>query len=283
MSCLLKLQQLYASLPASEQKLADYLQQFPAQARQMSSKALAEAAQVSQSSVVKFAQKLGYRGFTELRLALSDDVIRRETQADSVTLHNQIRSDDPLPRVADKLIAEHIRTLQSTLQLNDDPALTQAVQLLLQARRIQICGIGSSGLVAKDLSYKLLKIGINVLCETDAHVQLTIAQTLSADDVLLAISFSGERREVNLAAQEARQQGAQVLALTGFQPNSLQQLATHCLYTVADEQTVRSAAMFSRTAQLALTDLLFMGMVQQDAGNARHRILHSEALVKKLV
>ncbi|MGL4856844.1 MAG: MurR/RpiR family transcriptional regulator, partial [Plesiomonas sp.] len=40
--------------------------------------------------------------------------------------------------------------------------------------------------------------------------------------------------------------------------------------------------MFSRTAQLALTDLLFMGMVQQDAGNARHRILHSEALVKKL-
>ncbi|MGL5673686.1 MAG: SIS domain-containing protein, partial [Plesiomonas shigelloides] len=88
---------------------------------------------------------------------------------------------------------------------------------------------------------------------------------------------------VNLAAQEARQQGAQVLALTGFQPNSLQQLATHCLYTVADEQTVRSAAMFSRTAQLALTDLLFMGMVQQDAGNARHRILHSEALVKKLV
>ncbi|MGL5991349.1 MAG: MurR/RpiR family transcriptional regulator [Plesiomonas sp.] len=283
MSCLLKLQQLLNTLSHSERKLALFLQSHPDKARDMSSQALAKAANVSQSSVVKFAQKLGYRGFTELRLALGEAVVLQQQQSHGVTLHHQIRSDDTLPIVGEKLIAESIRTLQATLQLNPELALDHAVNMLAGAKRILLCGIGSSALVAKDFSYKLLKIGMTALTETDPHVQLTIAQTLSPDDLLLAISFSGSRREVNGVVKEALKQGTPVLALTGYQPNALHPLATHCLYTVADEVAVRSSAMFSRTAQLAMTDLLFMGLVQRDVGNARHRILYSEELVKKLV
>ena len=53
--------------------------------------------------------------------------------------------------------------------------------------------------------------------------------------MLLAISYTGERREINLAAQEAVQVGADVVAFTGFTPNTLQQSASYCLYTVAEE------------------------------------------------
>lgn len=65
--------------------------------------------------------------------------------------------------------------------------------------------------------------------------------------------------------------------------NALQQQATHCLYTIAEEQATRSAAISSTSAQMMLTDLLFMGLVQQDLERAPERIRHSEALVKKLV
>ncbi|WP_163531051.1 SIS domain-containing protein, partial [Klebsiella oxytoca] len=86
-------------------------------------------------------------------------------------------------------------------------------------------------LVAKDFSFKLLKIGVMAVAEPDMHVQLAAVQALDKRDLLLAISFSGERREINLAAEEARQAGARVLALTSFSPNGLQQRADHCLYT----------------------------------------------------
>lgn len=72
-------------------------------------------------------------------------------------------------------------------------------------------------------------------------------------------------------------------AITGFSPNALQQQATHCLYTIAEEQATRSAAISSTSAQMMLTDLLFMGLVQRDLERAPERIRHSEALVKKLV
>lgn len=128
-----------------------------------------------------------------------------------------------------------------------------------------------------------MKIGISAVAEQDMHALLASVQALSPGDVLLAISYTGERREINLAAQEAQRIGATVLAFTGFTPNTLQQSASHCLYTVAEEQTTRSAAISSTTAQLALTDLLFMALVQRDPERASSHIRHSEALVKKLI
>ena len=71
--------------------------------------------------------------------------------------------------------------------------------------------------------------------------------------------------------------------LTGFTPNALQQRASHCLYTIAEEQATNSASISACHAQGMLTDLLFIALIQQDLELAPERIRHSEALVKKLV
>ena len=128
-----------------------------------------------------------------------------------------------------------------------------------------------------------MKIGIHAVAEQDMHALLATVQAMTPEDVLLAISYSGERREINLAADEALNAGAKILAITGFTPNALQQRASLCLYTIAEEQATRSAAISSTSAQMMLTDLLFMALVQQDLENAPERIRQSEALVKKLV
>ena len=86
--------------------------------------------------------------------------------------------------------------------------------------------------------------------------------------------------EVELAWQTGR---GKVLAITGFTPNALQQRASHCLYTIAEEQATNSASISACHAQGMLTDLLFIALIQQDLELAPERIRHSEALVKKLV
>lgn len=72
MSTLLRIRQMYPTLAQNDRKLADFLLHNAQQARHLSSQKLAQLAGVSQSSVVKFAQKMGYKGFPALKLALSE-------------------------------------------------------------------------------------------------------------------------------------------------------------------------------------------------------------------
>jgi DNA-binding MurR/RpiR family transcriptional regulator len=282
MNCLLRIRQRYPTLAQSDRRLADFLLANPDNARHLSSQQLALEAGVSQSSVVKFSQKLGFKGFPALKLAISEALASGQ-DPQSIPVHNQILGDDPLRLVGEKLIKDNLAAMHASLDINSEEKLLASVAMLRNARRVLIVGIGASGLVAKNFAWKLMKIGVNAVAEQDMHALLATAQALGPEDILLAISYSGERREINLAADETLRTGAKILAITGFTPNALQQRATLCLYTIAEEQATRSAAISSTSAQMMLTDLLFMALVQQDLENAPERIRHSEALVKKLV
>ncbi|MEG3134635.1 MurR/RpiR family transcriptional regulator [Rouxiella sp. T17] len=281
MSTMIRIRQMYPQLAENDRKLADFLLAHPEQARHLSSQKLAELAGVSQSGVVKFAQKLGYKGFPALKLALSEALSTPQNDP-AITVHNRILSTDSLLTVGEKLIAEKQAALRATLDVNSEQRLQQALFMLTHARKIVLTGMGASGLVARDFAYKLLKIGITAIVESDTHVLLSTVQAFGEQDLLLAISFSGERREINLAAEVARKAGAKTLALTSFSPNSLQQQADHCLYTLAELPVTRGAAISASTAQSSLTDILFMALIQQDTEKAPERIKHSEALVKKI-
>ncbi|AGE85287.1 DNA-binding transcriptional regulator [Cronobacter sakazakii SP291] len=282
MNTLILIRQRYPTLAQSDRKLADFLLQFPDYARHLSSQQLAAEAGVSQSSVVKFSQKLGYKGFPALKLAISE-ALASQSNIHSVAVHNEILGDDPLRLVGEKLIKENVAAMHASLDINPEEKLLASVGLLRNARRIVLTGIGASGLVAKNFSWKLMKIGLNAVAEQDMHALLATVQAMEPEDLLVALSYSGERREINLAADEALRVGARILAITGFTPNALQQRATQCLYTIAEEQATRSAAISSTSAQMMLADLLFMALVQQDLEKAPERIRQSEALVKKLV
>ncbi|WP_253382624.1 MurR/RpiR family transcriptional regulator [unidentified bacterial endosymbiont] len=282
MNCLIRIRQRYAGFAQSDKKLADFLLSQPDRARHLSSQQLASEAGVSQSSVVKFAQKIGFKGFPALKLAISEALVSNPNPQ-SMPVHNQIRGDDPMRLVGEKLIKENVAAMHATLDVNPEEKLLESVALLRGARRIILTGIGASGLVARNFGWKLTKIGYNAIVEQDMHALLATVQAMDPEDLLLAISYSGERREINIATDEVLRVGGKVLAITGFTPNSLQQRATRCLYTIAEEQATRSAAISSTSAQMMLTDLLFMALVQQDLENAPEHIRHSEELVKRLV
>ncbi|MBS1203408.1 MAG: transcriptional regulator [Proteobacteria bacterium] len=282
MNCLIRIRQRYPGLAQSDKKLAEFLLEKPDRARHLSSQQLAAEAGVSQSSVVKFAQKMDFKGFPAMKLAISE-ALASNPNPYSIPVHNKIRGDDPLRVVGEKLINEYQSAMHASLDVNSEEKLLESVCLLRDARRIILTGIGASGLVARNFGWKLMKIGINAVVEQDMHALLATVQAMEPGELLLPVSYTGERREINMAVDETLRVGGKVLAITGFTPNALQQRASHCLYTIAEEQATRSAAISSTSAQMMLTDLLFMALVQQDLEHAPERIRHSEELVKKLV
>ena len=277
MNGLLRIRQRYQGLAQSDKKLADYLLLQPDTARHLSSQQLANEAGVSQSSVVKFAQKLGYKGFPALKLALSE-ALASQPESPSVPIHNQIRGDDPLRLVGEKLIKENTAAMYATLNVNSEEKLHECVTMLRSARRIILTGIGASGLVAQNFAWKLMKIGFNAAAVRDMHALLATVQASSPDDLLLAISYTGVRRELNLAADEMLRVGGKVLAITGFTPNALQQRASHCLYTIAEEQATNSASISACHAQGMLTDLLFIASWSGNIDKYRDTLINLEEL-----
>ena len=145
MNCLTRIRQRYPTLAASDKKLADYILSQPDETRHLSSQQLAAEAGVSQSSVVKFAQKLGFKGFPALKLALSE-ALASSPDPHSVPVHNHIRGDDPLRLVGEKLIKDNVAAMHASLDVNTEETLREAVTLLRNARRVIVTGIGASGL-----------------------------------------------------------------------------------------------------------------------------------------
>ena len=144
MNCLIRIRQRYPTLARSDKRLADFLLDKPDHARYLSSQQLAVEAGVSQSSVVKFAQKMGFKGFPALKLALSEALASSATPH-SVPVHNQIRGDDPLRLVGEKLIKENTSAMHASLDVNSEDRLLASVALLRDARRLVLTGIGALG------------------------------------------------------------------------------------------------------------------------------------------
>ncbi|MCG8710748.1 SIS domain-containing protein [Brenneria sp. 4F2] len=273
-----------AILTPVERKIADYVLEHPEALKQLSSQGLAAVLGISQSSIIKFAQKLGLRGFTDLKMALIEEWGKQTSQQKQQRshIHNAISSHDSLTDIAEKLFVEKQKALRETTDSLDFAQLQQAVSHIQSAKRIQIIGVGGSSLVAKDLAYKLMKIGYPVMNELDSHVQLTVAQSLGADDVQIIISFSGKRRELLIAAEIAKKSGATLIAITSLQHNPLRALADYTLDTIADETRWRSSSISARTAQNTITDLLFVCLLQQNSEQSRRFIKQSQTLVDKL-
>ncbi len=164
----------------NEQKIADFLQANVSELQSVSSRQMAKQLGISQSSIVKFAQKLGAQGFTELRMALIGEysASREKTNATALHLHSSITSDDSLEVIARKLNREKELALEQTCALFDYARLQKIIEVISKAPFIQITGPGGSALVGRDLSFKLMKIGYRVACEADTHVQATVSRAL---------------------------------------------------------------------------------------------------------
>ncbi len=249
------------TMTEADRQIGQFIIDDPERMLSLSSAALAEATGRSQSSVVKFSQKLGYVGYQQLKLAVNK-AKAQEWQAPAGVIHGTIDVSDSYMTILQKLTGSKLLSMRETTSANSEQTIGEALSALAGARRIQLAGVGASSLVARDFSYKLLKLGRNVLLDNDSHIQISNASTLTSKDVLFAISYSGTSMEILRIAELARARGATIISVTGLTPNPLSALTDISLYTVADEDRVRSSAITSRDAQLMLTDMLFILLLQ---------------------
>lgn len=259
-------------LTKSEQRVALYITQNPQTAIFQSISELADCSNTSEATVVRTCKNLGFSSYQEFKVLLAQ-AIANPVQM----LHGAICIEDnaPVSSIVNSVFDSTVQTLRLTQSSLDIPSMEQAADLLCRARRVFILGLGGSHAMALDLQHKLLRLGIDAVYHSDLHLQrISIANQVTSEDVLFAISHSGSSKDVVDNALLAKKAKAKIIALTGAQKSPLSSCADVQIYTLSDETKHSIASVSSRLAQLAVIDVLHTIISNRDKESVAERLEH---------
>ena len=279
MSCLVKLRAVREELSANEKKIADFIIDNSALIRDYSSQNLAAAVGVSQSSIIKFSQKLNYRGFTDLKLAIHESVVTSDSNDE--TDEHQRPGNGKTDSVSEQLSSIKNEALLTTMELNDEQRILSAVKLLEESNRIQILALGAGSLVARNFASMLIQIGKSVIAEVDTYIQLSSVMTLGKGDVVFVISFTGQSAKMVQITRLAKKSGVNVISLTNYSANPIRSLADVPLFSVNMEGAFAFPQVISTASQQHVVDVLFSCLLQRDS-KARELLALSRLTVESL-
>lgn len=254
---------LLPTLTSSERRVAEQVLTDPAGASASTIGELASRAGTSLTTVTRFCRALGLSGYAELRLLLAVESGRTASRARSVDVSETIGRRDSLERVLASLVDTDTRALEETAAQLDLATVKQAVSVLSRARRIDIYAVSGSATVAADLQLRLHHIGRTAFVWSDVHDALSSAALLGPSDAAIALTHSGETREVVEALTEAAERGAATIAITNHPQSSVSKVAEVVLTTATRETTFRSGGLSARHAQMLLADCLYIGVAQR--------------------
>lgn len=267
MNGLARIRGAYSTLSKKEQRIADYILKQPELIIHHTINQVADDLDVAESTVFRFCQRVGFKGYQALKIALASDVV-----APLQDIHEDINPNDTSLQIAEKIFATNVKTLETTRQILDEAALSETVDLLLSARRIEFFGSGGSAVIALDAYHKFVRSGLTVTANLESHMQLMSASQMTQQDVAVLISHSGASKETLDIARVCMERGVKIIAITNYAKSPLTKLADVALFTVSQETEFRSEALASRIAELSLIDALFTVVMMHRGDEGREAL-----------
>ncbi len=252
------------SLAPSEARVARRILADPEAVMFQSVTELAGNADTSLSTVVRFCQTIGLRGFQDLKLALA-----RESIPAVRRLQGDVEQGDPPGVVLKKILHADAGALGDAEDVVTHADFERLVETVATARRMLFVAVGTSAPLAEDAAYRLTTLGLDARAPADVHVQHVSAAMLGPGDLCFAVSHTGSTRETLAAVETARDAGATTAALTSFARSPLTDLVDVAVVAGSRETAFRVEAMASRLVHLAVLDALFVAVALRDPERAQ--------------
>ena len=206
------IQTQYTRLSKGQKLIAQYILNNYDKVAFMTACKLGETVGVSESTVVRFANALGYSGYPKLQAALQELIKNKLTTVQRVEMANDYSDENT---ILNKILKGDIDNIRETLEEIDGEAFQEAVSRLLKARKIYILGMRTSFVVAQYLGFYLGIILDNVhtvrMDMGDAFEQIV---RIGEDDVVIAFSFPRYSKKSFQLVKYAKEKGAHVISIT---------------------------------------------------------------------
>jgi len=214
-SVLNEIQSIYSSLSDKERNIANYILAHPEEVSHSHIQELADTTGVSISSITRFAKKVSCRNFVEMKVKLAGGSDSKESVGIEQTLLSSYRD-----------------MLADVQSLMDAEPFDCVLNYMKEAKRIFIYGLGSSGLAAQELNYRLSRMGFISEAVTDPHLMIIRSTLLQAGDLVMAFSRSGQTSDLLQSVQLCKEKGARLISFTAFGQTPLTELSDAVLWTV---------------------------------------------------
>ena len=243
-----------AALSPAERRVANFVLDNPRTALNHPIALIAQGAEVSQPTVIRFCRSLGFQGLADFRLKLGAGL------TGTLPLQRtQVRREDSTGDLCAKVLDNTISAIMQFRESLNVDAVDRAIALLRQARRVEFYAMGNSAVVALDAQHKLFRFRMPSVAHTDASTHAMAAELLGPSDVAVFVSSSGQPPELARAAGLALERGAAVIAVTAGQ-SPLARRSTVCIPVEHGEDSSTFVAMISRILHLLVVDMMSVGL-----------------------
>ena len=162
-------------------------------------KNISEILFTSKATLVRFAKKCGYHGYKEFIYQYEETFSEKP---EKITGNTRM------------VLNAYQELLNKAYNLVDEGQMGKITGYLNKADRVLVCGLGSSGLSAREMEIRFMRIGVNVDSLADPDMMRMSSVFQNKNSLVLGFSLSGEREEVLYLLRESYNKGAKTVLFT---------------------------------------------------------------------
>lgn len=259
----------YEEFTKSEKRVADFVVSSGTKLISSTLQDIKKATSVGDATIIRFCQKLGFSGFSELKIAIAEKG------------YQMPNSDASFAKVVEEKLIDSIKQTYSLTKID---SLEQAAQLIHYSQQVFIFGVGSSGLSALDMESRLLRSGIRSKAIIDPHYQAMNASLFNEKDVVIAFSLTGRTKDLVDSLTVAKQNGAKIVVISNYLLSPIAQLGDVVIQTAIEEYLLNGGSLSGKVSQIYAMDVLITCYeVMYGINNVDMRKKIAKAIVDKQV
>lgn len=259
----------------SERKIGNYIIQHTAEVVDMTVGELAQACGVSDASVSRFCKKINMKGFHHLKITLAKEISEKGIEEEEVSNHISVND---IEQSLKNILANKVTEITQTVSMMDAKQFSEILNKLNMARTVQFFAVGNTIPVAIDGAFKLNQIGIPAVSGTIWETQIGYTYNMTAEDVVIAISNSGESTAVLRALEAAKSAGATTLSITNSEKSSAAQLSDYHITTATREKLFLDGYCFSRVSATTVIEILYLFLTSMRKDAYKSIVRHEQAI-----
>jgi DNA-binding MurR/RpiR family transcriptional regulator len=261
------------SFSKGQKRIAEYILVNYDKAAYLTASRLSGIVGVSESTVVRFANELGFEGYPEFQHSLKALIRTRLTSFQRMEVTNQIIGEGD---VLEKVLTSDADRIRRTLESIDRDSFEQAVEKIINTNSIYILGVRSSSSLAGFLnhSFRMVFDNVKLLQTTSGSEMFEQLMPIKENDVLIAISFPRYSKRVINAVEFARTKDADVVAITDSINSPIAAQASQLLIAQSDTNSF----VDSLVAPLSVINAMIVAVARKKSAEITDRLHELEKI-----